>query len=177
MVVTLLSRRTGRSKRASNEIVVKVIRLHLAMAEKGGKRMRSLSREAAIPDISQFLAFFLFLAAAIVLLLGGCATVQRPPVTVPQIVQMSKDGVPPKDIIQKIRDSGTVYRLKASQLAKLKDEGVSDPVLNYMQQTYINSVRKNQSLEDWDNWTMENDGFWYGGFGYGWPEPWYSPLP
>jgi hypothetical protein len=139
--------------------------------------MRSLTREAAIPDASQFLAFFLFLAGAVVLLLSGCASVQRQPVTVPQIVQMSENDVPSKDIIQKIRASGTVYRLKASQLVQLRKEGVSDPVLNYMQETYLNSVRKNQALADWDNWTMENDGFWYGGFGYGWPEPWYSPLP
>ena len=139
--------------------------------------MRTLSREAAIPNPTLILASFLFLAAAMVLLLGGCASVQKPPVTVPQVVEMSHEKVPPQDIIQKIRDSGTVYRLKASQLADLKQEGVSDPVINYMQETYLHSVRRNQSLEDWDNWTMENDGFWYGGFGYGWPEPWYAPLP
>jgi hypothetical protein len=92
----------------------------------------------------------------------------KPPVTVPQIILMSREGVPSEDIIAKIQDSRTVYRLQASQLAQLKEEGVSDAVINYMQQTYINAVRSDQSLEDWDNWTLAGDGFWYGGPWWWW---------
>jgi hypothetical protein len=92
----------------------------------------------------------------------------RPPVTVPQIILMSKEGVPPGEIIDKIQYSGTVYRLQASQLAQLKEQGVSDDVINYMQQTYINAIRSDQSREDWDNWTLAGDGFWYGGPWWWW---------
>jgi len=53
---------------------------------------------------------------------------------------MSKDGVPSKDIIKKIKKSHTAYSLKADQLAKLQKQGVSDSVINFMEQTHINSV-------------------------------------
>lgn len=126
-----------------------------------------------------FLFVFIPIAALTVGFFSGCATLEekRDPVTVPEIVQMSKDGVPPKEIIQVIRKSGTVYRLKASQLAQVKEEGVSDQVIDYMQQTYLHAVRRNQALEDWGSWNMADDGFWYGGFPYAWPDEWYAPLP
>jgi hypothetical protein len=43
-----------------------------------------------------------------------------------------------------MRDSGTVYRLTAAQLAQLHDQGVADPVIDYMQQTYLNAVLREQ---------------------------------
>lgn len=91
------------------------------------------------------------------------------PVTVPEIVKMSKDSVPPEKIIKKMKESHTVYRLKADQLAQLKEEGVSGEVINYMQKTYLRSVRHNQRLEDWSYWWPGWDGFWYGGPAFGWP--------
>ena len=115
---------------------------------------------------------FLLLFVTISLLpLSGCANLgatlmgepTKPPVTVPQIILMSKEGVPADEIMEKMRESGTVYRLQASQLAQLKEQGVPDAAIDYMQQTYINAVRRDQSLEDWDNWTLADDGFWYGG--------------
>ena len=90
--------------------------------------------------------------------LGGCATFgfkQPEPVTVGQVIQMNKDEVPADTIIKKMRDSDAVYRLTAAQLAELHDMGVADPVLNYMQQTYIDAERRQQSTEDWGR-----DGIW-----------------
>lgn len=85
------------------------------------------------------------------------------PVTVKEIVEMTEAGLPPQIIIDKIQESHTVYRLQASQLVQLKEMGVSDEVINYMQQTYIDAVRQNQAYEDWSNFTLADDGFWYGG--------------
>lgn len=99
-------------------------------------------------------------------LMAGCSMIlvkPRPPVTVPQIIQMSNAKVPPEEIIQKMRDSGTVYQLQASQLAQLKEQGVPDAVLDYMQQTYLDAVRQEQSQEDFNNWAMSGDDFPYGG--------------
>jgi hypothetical protein len=100
----------------------------------------------------------------------GCATLSGNPVgpppnpvTVKEIVEMTKAGIPPETIINTIQQSQTVYRLQASQLVQLKEMGVSDEVINYMQQTYIDAVRQNQSYEDWSNFTLADDGFWYGG--------------
>ena len=108
------------------------------------------------------------------LLLAGCATFRpaaESPVTVPQIIQMSQQKVPASEIIDRMGGSGTVYRLSAAQLANLRDEGVSDPVINYMQQTYLDAVQRQQRLEDRDYWTQV-DGWWYGGRPYGWTDDW-----
>jgi hypothetical protein len=113
------------------------------------------------------------------LLLAGCTTTQRPvvpaPVTVDQILQMTKAGDPPDEIIRQMRNSGTVYRLDASQLAKLHDEGVSDKVIDFMQHTYLAAVRRSARLESWDYWYRGPGGYWYGGIPYGWPWGWYWP--
>jgi hypothetical protein len=85
-------------------------------------------------------------------LLSGCSTFgfkQPDPITISQVIQMNKDGVPTDSIIKTMRDSDTVYRLTAAQLAELHDMGLPDPVLNYMQQTYIEAERRQQSAEDW----------------------------
>lgn len=113
----------------------------------------------------------LVLAVGAVLLLAGCATMgggKPAPVTVDQIVQMSKAKTPPQTIIKQISDSGTVYRLSASQLADLRQQGVSDEVIDYMQQTYIEAVRRDQSREDIRYWYWGADSFFYGGMPYGW---------
>ena len=91
-------------------------------------------------------------------LLSGCATLgatqPQPPVTVSEVIQMSKEGVPADTIIETMRDSDTVYRLTAAQLAELHEQGISDQVIDYMQQTYLDTVRQDQSLADWDYWTV-----------------------
>jgi hypothetical protein len=95
--------------------------------------------------------------------LSGCATFGfKPPepVTVGEVIQMSKDNVPPETIVKKMRDSESVYPLTAAQLAELHDMGVADRVLNYMQQTYIDAQRQQQSLDDRDSGYMWGPGFW-----------------
>lgn len=114
----------------------------------------------------------LLLLFAGLLLLAGCATLSAerpPPITVPEIAEMSRAGVPAHEIIEKIRASGTVYRLKASQLAELHEKGVPDAVIDSMQQTYLHAVRRDQRLRDWNRWTLYDDGYWYGGYPFGWP--------
>jgi hypothetical protein len=69
-------------------------------------------------------------------------------VTVPDIVKMSKDGYSSKSIIKEIRQSHTYYTLKADQLSKLQNEGVPDSVINYMEKTHIDAVRRNQQIND-----------------------------
>lgn len=113
--------------------------------------------------------------AALTFVLGGCATVPpAPPVTVADVVQLSAARTPPAQIIQRMKAADMVYRIKASQLALLHQQGVSDEVLNYMQHTYLEAVRRDQRLEDWDRWWRGPDGYFYGGCGLGmWPYPCY----
>ncbi len=91
-------------------------------------------------------------------ILTGCV---GPQLTVPEIVEMSETGQSDHEICNKIEESSSIYRLKASQVAKLSEFGVSDPVIDCMQQTYIDAVRQDQQMEDWQNWSQDNDGYWY----------------
>ncbi len=97
-------------------------------------------------------------------LLSGCAALgvdpSEQPAMVSEVIQMSKENVPTEIIVNKMRDSKTVYRLNAAQLAQLHDQGVADPVLNYMQETYLNAVRREQDLADWSTREMWRDHFW-----------------
>ena len=117
------------------------------------KTFKKLSQRAG------FALMFLICVA----LLSGCATLgfkQPEPVTVGQVIQMTKEGVPAPAIVQRMRDSGNVYRLTAAQLAELHDLGVADPVLDYMQQTYIEAERSQQRMDDRGDWGMWGPGFW-----------------
>ncbi|MHB0989684.1 MAG: hypothetical protein ACYC3O_10215 [Burkholderiales bacterium] len=114
---------------------------------------------------------YLFGIFALGLMLGGCATTPpAPPVTVADIVNMSSTGVAPEQIIDRMKAADMVYRLKASQLDSLHQKGVSDKVIDYMQQTYLDAVRRDQRVEDWNRWWQGPDGYFYGGCNYGmWP--------
>lgn len=105
------------------------------------------------------------------LALVGCASVPPPaPVTIPDVIRLSRAGDPPEKIIQRMRDAGMVYRLKGSQLARLHQQGVPDTVLDYMQHTYLEAVRRDQYMEDWNRWWPGPDGYFYGGCYFGaWP--------
>jgi hypothetical protein len=56
--------------------------------------------------------------------------------TVAEIIRMSKEGVPPEEIIQKMRESRTIYvGMDAADVVKLHENGVDDKVINYMLET------------------------------------------
>jgi hypothetical protein len=97
-------------------------------------------------------------------LLSGCAALgvdqSEQPVMVSEVIRMSKENVPAETIVNKMRDSRAVYRLNAAKLAQLHDQGVADVVLNYMQETYLNAVRREQDLADWSTREMWRDHFW-----------------
>lgn len=117
----------------------------------------------------------LALALLPALFAGGCASLggEKPArVSVPEIVALAQEGVPPDAIIAKMRASGTVYRLSANQLADLRDKGVPGPVIDAMQQSYLDAVRRDQRYQNWNRWNFDG-GWWYGGWPYGWPGPWY----
>jgi hypothetical protein len=113
--------------------------------------------------MTRFSSFGLLLFAAMILAVsGGCATERPVPLSVSQVVELSREGVPSTDIINRMKASRATYPLQASELARLRDEGVSDPVINYMQQTYLDEARRKQELQDRELWP----GYW------GPPGPW-----
>ena len=86
---------------------------------------------------------------ALAVLLGACASLGPPLPPAPtaaEIVQMAKDGVASDAIIKRIEASHAIYPLPASELAKLREQGVPDQVIDYMQRTYIDAVRLDEYL-------------------------------
>lgn len=80
----------------------------------------------------------------------GCATsrVARKPLTQEEVIQLAKAQTPDSEIVQRIKASGTVYRLSAVEILRLHDCGVSSNVIDFMLQDYVEAVRW-QERERW----------------------------
>lgn len=106
---------------------------------------------------------FLFIIPIAILFLGSCASVSSnspTKVTVSQIIEMTKAGASDQEIINEIQQSKTVYKLDGNQYAQLRQIGVSDNVVNYMQETYTDEIQKRQDRdEDWESWDIEDAGY------------------
>jgi len=69
--------------------------------------------------------------------LVGCATAPRPqPLSLVDIISMSKVGLADAEIISRIDATRTVVRLTSEQVLLLRKEGVSEGVVNYLLDTY-----------------------------------------
>jgi len=84
------------------------------------------------------------LALAVAVLACGCATrtAANAPLSVGQVVEMSRNGVPASAIIGKMKETRTVYLLPGSSVAMLRSEGVPEPVLDYMRSTRSRAERE-----------------------------------
>ena len=114
-----------------------------------------------------FLAMKTLLLVSIVALFAlGCATRPRPqPLTQSDIISMVKAGVLDEEIIRRIEGTRTVFRLGSDDVLRLRNEGVSDRVVNFMLDTYtryVAAAERRQAYYDAD---------WHYGFGfyYGYP--------
>ena len=115
-------------------------------------------------------------ALLVVIALGanGCSLMARRwgehPVTVREIVLLSKHGVPPEQIIAKMRRGGTIYKLSDAQYADIRKQGVTPVVISYMQASYAEAVREFPKLASdqyLDCWSLGFDGVWYAGGPWG----------
>jgi hypothetical protein len=81
-------------------------------------------------------SLFLFIA------LSACAALYTPrqPMPIDEVVRLSKSNTLPQEIIARIRSAGTAYALRGSDFAKLKAAGVPDPVLDYLQQSFVDDM-------------------------------------
>ncbi len=89
------------------------------------------------------------LASCAVMLLAACATLP-PPVSVDEALQMAKSGQSPDAIIQAMHESRSTYRLTASDIVRLHDQGMPQPVLDYMQETQLDAARADQQMRDFE---------------------------
>jgi hypothetical protein len=67
----------------------------------------------------------------------AAASHARDPMPIGELVTLSSSGASPEQVIQRIRASATTYALRGSDFGKLKSAGVPDPVLDYLQQSFV----------------------------------------
>jgi hypothetical protein len=96
---------------------------------------------------------------------SGCRTYQyRPePLTTAQVIALSAEKRPVEEIIQRIRESRTVYLLHARDVKDLLDKGVDERVVDEMLETRLRDERA------WRRYYYGYPYYYYGpsiGFGY-----------
>jgi len=116
----------------------------------------------------------------------------EPKLATAELVRLSKQGMAPKDIIAKIRQSGSSYALSTAQIIELHEQGVSTEVLDYIQSAREQKMRDRmaeeinqreqrhaeelkQLREQEQQRSYYYDPWWPGYPGYGWPYP-YHPY-
>jgi hypothetical protein len=90
---------------------------------------------------------WLVCSLSFLLFVSGCATMGPPPPPAPsiaEIIEASRAGKA-DEIIKRIVDSRAAYRLPASELARLRDQGVPDSVIDALQWSYIESIRREEA--------------------------------
>lgn len=105
-------------------------------------------------------------AGAVFITLSGCASVNSPerePISLEQIVAMSKEGKDAAAIIREIRESKTTYDVMASQYAKLSRDGVPDEVIDFMQRGQLRMAERAGRRSAYDDlWISSRYGWAYG---------------
>ncbi|HVO88058.1 MAG TPA: hypothetical protein VMV45_05920 [Casimicrobiaceae bacterium] len=94
-------------------------------------------------------------AAFAAMLVAGCATTYEPFSSVPlynrysidDIVAMAQRGEPSGQIIGKLQASNGFYPLRASDYVILHERGVPNDVLDYLQQSYVRQVRREERFQ------------------------------
>jgi len=115
-----------------------------------------------------------------------------PKLPLAELVRMSKEGATAKDIIARIRETGSRYDLSASQAIELHGQGVNAEVLDYIQsareqalrdrvteeinqreQRHAEELRREQELQRnnyyYDPWWPGYPGYSGYGWNYGYP--------
>lgn len=85
------------------------------------------------------------IAACLIVSLLGCSVLtsrKSVPMTLEDIVRLSREGETSEAIIAKLKESKTVYPLKADQIVDLHRQGVDSEVIDYMLVAYVQSERR-----------------------------------
>jgi hypothetical protein len=89
----------------------------------------------------------LFLAVLAFLLLQGCAALSGPPpLTRDEVIAMAKAGESPRGMIEKLRETGTVLPMSASEILRLNQAGVPSEVLDWLQAAQMAELRRREAL-------------------------------
>jgi hypothetical protein len=69
--------------------------------------------------------------------------------TQPDIVAMVQAGMSDEQIIREIDSTRSVFRLNATDVVALRDQGVSDRVISYMMETYTRAAVEWERSRSW----------------------------
>jgi hypothetical protein len=116
-----------------------------------------------------------------VVLLGGCVVSSGPHYRVRQVrpagisneevVRMSKAGIADSVITEKIRSDGVARRPTADDVVSLRNEGLSDAVLDAMLTATVVPERTVEVVYDYPSYSYGYYPYYYGGYPY---YPYYS---
>jgi hypothetical protein len=84
-------------------------------------------------------------------LLLGCATrkpAPPPPLAQADVISMVKMGVADDEIMRRIDETRTVFRLSSEDVVRLRDEGLSDRLVSFMLDTYARAAAAEQRRRD-----------------------------
>jgi hypothetical protein len=73
---------------------------------------------------------------------AAAAAATPPPLSLQQVVQLTQNGTSDGIIIDQIRASGAIYRLRAEDILYLQNNGVREPVIHEMQLTTYRGPRR-----------------------------------
>ena len=126
-----------------------------------------------MPDTLRPLAGKLAIGLVLASLLGALGCTHAPwahrfghPVHVSEVVALSQHGVPPDQIVAKMNRGGLVYHLSETEYVEIRKRGVTPQVIDYMQDTYAQAVKRfpKLALDPFLGcWYLGPDGYWYGG--------------
>ena len=92
-----------------------------------------------------------FYTTLLVLLVMGCAThkpAPPPPLTQADVISMVKMSVPDDEIMRRIDETRTVFRLSSEDVIRLRNEGLSDRLVSFMLDTYARAVADEKRRRD-----------------------------
>ena len=92
------------------------------------------------------LLFGPLLFVAVVVALGGCATLvdSAPPLTIDALVERSQQGESTQSLLASLRASRERFTLSGSDYALLKERGLPEPVLDELQIRALHAARDDQ---------------------------------
>ena len=76
----------------------------------------------------------------------GCSTLRghkTVPMTLEDVVRLSREGETAESIIEKLKESKTAVLLKADEVVELKEQGVASEVIDYMIVSYVQRQMRN----------------------------------